>query len=240
MVLACAFIAARAEATSVVVRKTVDSVFVASDTKMLVVDSQNKVKAHVDSKIIKLGKLAYFVSAGLSSHAGLKLNVSSMAARAFKRSKTFLECAKTFERLMIPGLTNAAVDLRKNHHSTYIRFKKSKDILDAAFCGMENGSPRAFVLTFNMEEKQNGRIEIKSGQKLSDLKMNEVSLFGSHDRSSSYLRQHTDIFPTMGEQASLNKLIQLEIDADPKYVGPPIDILKISREGATWLQHDRK
>jgi len=42
---------------------------------------------------------------------------------------------------------------------------------------------------------------------------------------------------SVGSAASLDRLIRLEMRAHPRDVGPPIDILELSRSGARWLQN---
>jgi hypothetical protein len=46
-----------------------------------------------------------------------------------------------------------------------------------------------------------------------------------------------DFFSDFDEVRNINEWISAEIAADPKKVGPPIDILKVSPKKTQWIQH---
>jgi len=63
----------------------------------------------------------------------------------------------------------------------------------------------------------------------------KVVALGIHDHVAQYLAKH-DPLDVSNAVGIVNDLVQIEIDAHPENVGPPISILVLEKSGAHWEQ----
>jgi hypothetical protein len=69
----------------------------------------------------------------------------------------------------------------------------------------------------------------------SDLSGPRIIYAGQQDRIRTWLRSHQDWIG--GDNAALvQKLVQLEVDANTPWVGGPVDVVEITGHGTRWLQ----
>jgi hypothetical protein len=114
--------------------------------------------------------------------------------------------------------------------------------IDTTFFGMEGSIPMVAHVAFNLKTDFAGRIivSLREPPKIHDGSVCPKNLVacgfatGHYEHIRSELGTYTwhpDIAP------DIRSLIQKEIDADPADVGPPIRILRITRDGPRWMQN---
>ena len=214
-----------------------DSVFVAADTKVVTIDQKTST-AETKSKIVHLGNLAYFAMAGVAGYPDLDFDPQAIAYRSYQNSKTLLDCTTKFGETVKPLLEQALKEIRKKNYLTYVaKFRGSKRAVSAVFCGVENGVTVAYIRDFAVKSENEEKIEIIILGEESDSTEGLPRILGYHDSTVAYANQHPELLAQLGVVAYLNKLIELEIQADPDYTGPPIEILNITPRKAAWLQN---
>jgi hypothetical protein len=63
------------------------------------------------------------------------------------------------------------------------------------------------------------------------------AMFGMHGAAETEMTRDPNLWKDLGLMGTLNRLLKVQEAATPKYVGPPLSILRIDKSGAlTWLQ----
>ncbi|MGO9612847.1 MAG: hypothetical protein ACLPX5_07425, partial [Dissulfurispiraceae bacterium] len=64
-----------------------------------------------------------------------------------------------------------------------------------------------------------------------------VTIFlGQTEAIRTYLQKHEHFLYSTDSVTAVRNLVELEISKEPSFVGPPIDILRLTKDGAEWLQ----
>jgi hypothetical protein len=228
--IAAVSLSAAAQASIVVFRNSTEIV-AGSDSKPGFVNGGGGPECKVD----RLGDLFWSVS-------GLKADYSQIVAAAREGDVSIRHTAEKFSMLAPQALQQELMQLRASSPSGYQMFmKQGNGRTEFIFFGMEKETPAVAWVAFVAGEDANGQIRVS------------VSKVHAHDDLAC--PQHA---PACGFAAGSNKAIrdymvknywggdlvedvgrfvQLEIDAVPAQVGPPIRILKIDGDGPLWVQN---
>jgi len=196
-------------------------------------------------KIRKTGAI-YFSMSGLVSVSDF--DAHRLAANAITHSNGVVESAKQFAKLSIGPFTDAVSYQRRHDPDSYKRNTKrgGSGVLSAIFMSFENSVPSFATVAFIIAETSPETMSMKAnldfcpghacppagpgleGRAIITLGVSDAIHRDVKDRPSFLTDLQNDPVST------IRRWIELETKEAPDVVGLPIDILTISKDGATW------
>jgi hypothetical protein len=220
-----------ARATSIVILRTVNRVYVGADSRRSYRESAETYTGSV-CKIVPAGRLL-FVASGLTYANDQQ--VASVGVKIGRMSPTVRYAIEEFRRRMREFLPQAiAAEARVDHN----RVRKGL-ILEAAFIGMDNNLASVSVEWYRRNgDSTKPRITTdRHTYSSATTGRYDFILLGKRRAIDRYLRGRS--WPIRSDADAIRlitRLINLEISESPESTAPPIDILKLDRTGSRWLQ----
>jgi hypothetical protein len=222
--------------TSIVVFRTDTAIFAGADSKTSPYDQSAPA---VICKFFKSGDLYFGVTGTYFEEYPQVASSAGMTARAIRSS------TKKFEKLILPLLQDAFGRMRKEYPARYEAFMHSglPDV-DFIFFGMNRRIPVISVAVFHVQESGTSvTVSLASEQffdgvhcpRSGDVICGVES--GNNKAITAYQSKNPDWWKTKNLASLVRKFVQLEIDAVPAHVGPPIRVLQIDARGRHWIQN---
>lgn len=218
--------------TAIVAIMTPDSILIAADAKATTPDG---LKYTTQCKIGSTRDVVWARS-NWAYDPRHNFNADAIAERLMFEPGTVSNRVSDFERTMVPRLTTIMTDVRKTDRS-WFDSHIDKAVLDFVFGTFEGGHPSMFRVQFKLRT-QGQKVTIKpirldcpgncpGGSVIAKL---------GHDKAvEDALRRNPNIWD-LGFEPALRSLIQTEIEACPREVGPPVAIVRLSNRGLMWLE----
>jgi hypothetical protein len=145
-----------------------------------------------------------------------------------------------FERLVSEPLSKAVNVIRTTNPQGYSRDFLGKSLLQAVFAGFDGDTPRMKYLRFDIDESQTP-VRAAVTQRVEFPSRGEVSPVWPLGRNAAildYLKRNAGFYESAlsNPRAEVHKLIELQINAEPDWVGYPITIVRITKGGPVWLE----
>jgi hypothetical protein len=218
------------DGTTVVLNLTRQNIVVAADSLWSRSDGKSEVPHTFGCKIANAGNMYYAASASDIDAVLLE----SFAKRAMMTSVTLTEAAHKL------SLTR---DILAEHTARYFSqdaidqvWNNGKEAASVVIFGIEHGEPRLILIKFVQVGHFRTKLRFQTKQRLCPVEcMNHrLILLGIHEHIDKALRKNPDIIRSSGTQAVVRGLVRLEEDAVPEFVGGPIDVLTLGRNGLHW------
>ena len=225
-------------ATTIVVARTENEIVIGADSK--VTDTfGNEVKRRA-CKILQVGNL-FVAFEGLEIDRQTGFNVQDIATMALKtkQSTSVIERVSTLTGSLVTRLFDEITHMRKNEREAYNkRIEGGQVFLRIVIAGFEKGKPLIFVRSFRAAQitQQQSGITVVPDDCLNDCQGEVVTRFLGETEAIDGLPEETPGFWQSGIVEGVRRLVHTEIDARSEYVGPPIDIVRISKSGVQWIQ----
>ena len=144
---------------------------------------------------------------------------------------------------LVSALLTELAHLKTHEPQTY--FKKIEGgqlFLRLIVAGYERGKPLIFVRSFRALQYNPGQIGVAviPDDCLEDCQGEVVTKFLGESEAIDGLPEETGGFWKDGVAEGVRRLIETEIAARSEYVGPPIDIVRITKSGAQWIQRKKE
>lgn len=221
--------------------------FVTTGTAIVIIAKGDQIVAAADSKVllghdriassdckIKQVEDAFFAIAGHRRVELTDFDAIHIAMEACRTTHNITDRMSKFEMLMKPALFNMLWYSQRKTPYYFETALRDKTILQAAFFGFERGSPYLFVRSFKCNTST-GRISIEVDRQACLSQCDILTILGKSRAAEEYLART----PASKKKPSIElskELVELEIADEPEIVGPPIDVLQISKTGAIWKQ----
>lgn len=238
-VAALSLIATAACATSIVAIKTGDDIFIGTDSKMLI----EKDIAVTQCKITKMDDV-YIVFSGIPALPASKFNAYEIAEKSFGGKGSVSARLDAFDKAVQGELQKAFEKLRTTDDKLFSRWYASdvqnRVALQLLVAGAEKKGTVLSMLEYRIMSGKSEPVKLKS------IKQNIVTKPGSDQPKILFLgmqdaindiMKKKDFFSDFDEVRNINEWINAEIAAEPKLVGGPVDIIKISPKKTEWIQH---
>lgn len=215
-------------ATAIVIVRTDSSVFIGADSLRII----NGTERVLVCKIARFGEV-YTLAAGLVAYDLTAFDLRTFVERAARGAGSLASKMSALDEQVVRPLTLMAERLRRDDPEFTTRYLK-RYFVQVAFVGIENGQP---VIT---QRRYMPKLDVKGEL--------DMSVFGcpSNECSAVFdmfmlgettaMRGHKNARKGSDVQAVIHELINLQIQATPERVGPPINILRIAKDGARWLE----
>ncbi|MGO9137248.1 MAG: hypothetical protein ACLP9S_04605 [Syntrophales bacterium] len=191
-------------------------------------------------KIVQFGKI-FFASSGLVEDSKVLYEATSLAREACGKDTMLSKKVSRFEKLIKTKLLSS---LYRTQREAPVHFKKTFETGDRViaqffFAGYEQEQLRLIAIDFMLSTSRGGALNIVSER-------NECPGCGRGDRYIMVIGQKEAIrkfYPESGNYFKIahpvdivRTLIELEIVDKSDEVGYPIDIIRIDKTGAKWIQ----
>ncbi len=226
-----------ARATTIVVARTANEIVVGADSK--VTDAYGNDLNKRACKIRQVGDLFIAIEGlEIDRQTGFSVPVILNQALALKTSAPAAEKVRILMGFLVSDLLSELSHLKTQEPQTY--FKKIEGgqlFLRIIVAGFEKGRPLVFVRSFRALQYNPGQIGVAviPDDCLADCKPTVVTRFLGESDAIEGLPEETPDFWKAGLSDGVRRLIEIEIAARSEYVGPPIDIVRISPNVAQWI-----
>jgi hypothetical protein len=225
--------------TTIVAIRTPSEILVGADSKMTAVsDKLDDAHAGLTCKIIQIDNL-FFAPAGLLQDTWGTFSVASIVGKARQVGGTIQDTANLFESMLLRPLTGILDQLRREHPIYYQQKLEGKPAVQVLFFGFEKDIPIFCTRYFTTVSSPDGTISNRVDRL--DCPGNDCptgmtyAFLGEHDALDQFLDENQH-YSRNGWVTTINKLIEIEAAAEPNFVSLPIDILRIDKNGAQWIQ----
>jgi hypothetical protein len=231
--------------TTVVIYRDSTRIVVGADTLRHFVKPSRGSESYSFCKIKKT-RTIYVSMAGLTADLP-NFDAYRLASRAITHSNGVVESAKQFAKLSTGPFTEEVNYIRRNdpiEYRTQIMGGR-RGALQAFFMSFENSVPRFATVEFIISETSPETISVKPnldfcpGHACPPARLGLATrVLGIGDAIYRDAKEHPSLLTDFQNDpvSTIRRLIELETREEPDLVGLPIDILTISKDGATWNQ----
>ena len=230
--------------TTVLVYRDSTRIVVGADTLSHVVNpSTGAETSSSHCKIRKTGTI-YVSMAGLTADLP-NFDAYRLASEAITHSNGVVESAKQFAKLSTGPFTEEVNYMRRNEpveYKTQIMGGK-RGALQAFFMSFENSVPSFATVALTISETSPETISVKAnldfcpGHACPPARLGLATrVLGIGDAIYKDVKDHPSFLTDFQNDpvSTIRRLIELETRDAPELVGLPVDILTISKDGATW------
>ncbi|MGD0917327.1 MAG: hypothetical protein ABSB22_12815 [Thermodesulfobacteriota bacterium] len=229
--------------TCIVIRRTPSEVVVGADSKIVTItfstDSDGKEKqirtAGTKCKIRQAGNTFFAIS-------GVDIpDMDNLADASCKGGRNYIEKAARFKALITEPLSVALEWSRLLNPDFYQKkFMRENACLQIVFFGIEDGFPAYRVINFLAINPLSEPVHITQREGMScpgalPATKSVTSVIG-HNAAIRALNLTEDFWKGLDTIAGIRKLISIESNAMSEEVGGEIDIIRVTRHGARWVQ----
>ena len=236
----CALLAiGNASATTIVVARGANEIVIGADSK--VTDAFGNDLNKRACKIRQIGNL-FIAIEGLEIDRQTRFNVPEIASKALSSKAPASDRVSILMGYLVTNLLTELSHLKTHEPQTF--FKKIEGgqlFLRIIVAGFESGRPLLFVRSFRALPYNPGQIGVAviPDDCLDNCKGGVVTRFLGESDAIEGLPEETPDFWKPGLAAGVRSLIETEVSARSEYVGPPIDIVRITASGAQWIQRKK-
>lgn len=237
LALIAQFFAFHARATTIVAVKTKNEIVIGADSK--VTDTFGNALPVETCKIVQAGNV-FFTYAGFArnNETGFSIPQIAKAALESKPKAKMSEKIEILTKTVVEKLDAEILVLREKSFPTYREKIEGKIFLRILVAGFDKGKPALYVRQFRLgqtSEKGVGVVVINDDCDRK-CKGENVTRFLGETAAIDGLPEETKDFWKTGLAAGVTSLIETQIAAREEYVGPPIDILQITKKNAVWIR----
>jgi hypothetical protein len=230
--------------TSIVAIRTPDEIVVAADSR--VIDEKGKPSPYPFCKIIALDKQMFFAVSGVLDITDSPYHLIDLAQRARKAALAYGNGSFDVTQLFIDAKVIPAIDKALNSLETETREKVEKRtrLFEYVLFGFEKGALTIHYRSFQpVRGSPDNRINAARGEAIDCPGIPGLCPpgdffrpLGRNDVIYKFISEHP--FPWYASATEVGRfLVTLEIIGEPAFVGPPVDIVRITKDGiAQWIQ----
>ena len=233
---ALVLVASDLRATTIVIARTDKEIVLGADSKVTDVFGNDLNRRAC--KIRQIGDLFVAIE-GLEIDRQTGFSAPEIASKALSSKTSTSDKVTMLMGYMVSSLLTELSHLKAHDPQTY--FKKIEGgqlFLRIAIAGFDKGRPLLFVRSFRALQYNPGQIGVAviPDDCLDDCKGAVVTRFLGESDAIEGLPEETPDFWKTGLADGVRRLVETEIAARSEYVGPPIDIVRITVSGGQWLQ----
>ncbi|MFH0844731.1 MAG: hypothetical protein V1930_04585 [Pseudomonadota bacterium] len=222
--------------TTLVAVRTPDEIWIGADSKVNLL--LRKAVSRSGCKIRRVGNL-FIGYAGLAEYTKTNYDLVALVNEACLKGGTLDDKVRAFDGLIVNPLSHALKYIKRTHSRYYRQKIHGKAAVQMVFAAVEAGVPRLHVRYLNVSEREGDSPSIALSKRNcpgGDCPNGEFAAYLGHNEAIVRFVEKERDFWTIGYAEGIRELIDLEIQAEPDYVGGPIDILRLDRNGHRWIQ----
>lgn len=227
-----------AHATTIVVARTMNEIVIGADSK--VTDTFGNDLNKRACKILQIGNLVLaFEGFTVDRRTGFDVQQIAKQSLQSRGAATAAEKVSVLTGVLLSKLFDELPSVQKHEREAYhIKFSGGRIFLSIVIAGFERGRPLVFVRNFRAVQIGPERIGVTvlPDDCLNNCQGETVTRFLGEIAAIEGLPEDTPGFWQRGLVPGVQSLLETAIAARSEYVGPPIDILRIDKSGARWIQ----
>jgi len=238
-----------ASATSVVAVRDDDEIVIGADSKTTLTRTGGDAdgpESIAKCKIVQTGNL-FFASAGFAGigpagpggDVDPEFDLKETIAEGLLGSGGIAGKVGNLERVLVADLTRIAEEARRDNASFFLKRFVRHPVHTFIVGGLDNGELVLMVRTFRLLISPSGSLSFEIGRFAcpGDCRTSFITIFeGQTEAIRNYLQDHELFLHFADPVTAVRDLVGLEISKDPSSAGPPIDILRLTKKGAEWVQ----
>jgi hypothetical protein len=185
-------------------------------------------------KIIQVNATV-FASTGVGSYEGTGFNAQALFKATAKNTSSLKDISDEFNRAITEPFERAVLDIAAKYPDDFERNIKNKTGLQVMMGGWEGSIPVLYTLQLFVESSASGIRVRPSLNRVVGKTPPALLMGGEKDAASNYLEKNP-AFEKEEPVKVIKKLIEVEIATGNPKVGPPIDIVRITKDGIEWIQ----
>jgi hypothetical protein len=219
--------------TSIVIQKTDTEIVAGADSMLTHPDT--RLASFSECKIRQGGDI-FFAIAGHIREKLTGFDAIDIAIEALKITGNVADKVKAFEGMILTPLTNLLRMSRKLDPPYFENNLRNKLVLQVAFFGIQQQSLYLYVRAYKtrVPESDDIILELQNRTDCTGACGGLVAL-GDSDAVDDYVRTNPQ-YNTLPSLELVRNLVELEIQHKSDSIGPPIDIVRIDKTGANWIQ----
>jgi len=170
-----------------------------------------------------------FSAAGNLFYRGTGFRLDVIGREACQTPGSLAAKVYAFESTATPAIRRVLRDAHDNHPHAYRRFL-GKVFAETVFVGFEDGEPVLMVKSHTVDK--DGVLQARPIARYTE----GTLIFGSNQAALRFIDENRPLLKKLPAPEIARKLIEVEISENPTKVGPPISILAIDKNGASWIQ----
>jgi hypothetical protein len=223
------FLAGSALATTVVGIWTPKAVLLAADSMAVeTINDEGGQRPSVDCKILATTDCAVGFS-GLVSQSDTKFDAESIGLEACRSQGDVVQRATYFEMRVREPLMAALVHMRRTKPKWYAETYRGKNALGALFVG-KTTEGKLIIVGKNFRLTPTDTLQPVQTEVLPKPDA-WILPMGEQTEISEYVKSHHDDWIQPDLTTAAARFIQMEIDAVPEWVGPPITVFVVENTG---------
>lgn len=227
-----------ARATTVVLARTANEIVVGADSK--VTDTYGNNLNRRACKILQVGNLIVAIAGfEIDRQTGFSVPEIATTALQLKPSAPAAEKVSMLTGFLVSRLFKELIEVRKLSPDSYSeKFEGGRAFLKIIVAGFERGQPLVFVRNFRAVQfsPQKIGVSVLPDDCLNDCQGEVVTRFLGETEAIDGLPEETPEFWRDGLVNGVRRLVETEIAARSEYDGPPIDIVRLDKNGVQWIQ----
>jgi hypothetical protein len=238
-----------ASATSIVAVKNNDEIVIGADSKTTftpLCDSAGEQGSIEKCKIVQTGNL-FFASAGSAGmgkaafrgNVDPEFNVKEVISKGLGGQGRVTSKIANLEKVLVADLTRIVEEARQENAAFFLERFSTYPMHTIIVVGSDNGELVLIVRTFRPILSRSGSLsfEIRRFDCPGDCQESFITVFGGQTEAiRNYLQENEYFLSSTDPVTAVRDLVELEISKDPSFVGPPVDILRLTKNGAEWVQ----
>jgi hypothetical protein len=228
--------------TSIVAALGPHEVVIGADSKRKIseFDPSGNLVGVTSTPVCKIQKANGFYF-GCSGPCG-EVDVASIIVRASRRAGTIQRKVE----IAIPPIEDALNNfLNDKKERALRRYTNKPTVLQLLFVGIQAQTPLILGVDFHYRRSASGGLSVSAGETQNCGPTSDTCThlaIGKTDAISNFTKKKgsMDFLARAQPAVGVEYLIQLEIEEEADDVGPPIDILRITRRGAQWIRRKRQ
>ncbi|HET6514910.1 MAG TPA: hypothetical protein VFG09_07090 [Thermodesulfovibrionales bacterium] len=237
-----------ASATSIVVVRENNAIVIGADSKTTLMPGSGAGGAGsiTKCKIVQAGNL-FFASAG---SAGIgpaefpgdvypEFDLKEIIAEGLKGDGRIEDKMRVLETVLVASLTRIVEKARQDDAAFFLTRFAGHPAHTIIVGGLADGELVLMVRTFRLIISPSGSLSFEIGRFAcpGDCQGPVTAIFeGQTGAIRKYLEQHKLFLSYADPVTAVRGLVGIEISEDPSFVGPPIDILRLTKRDAQWIQ----
>lgn len=217
-------------ATTVVAVRTQTAIVIGADSKLRTVEAPG---IWPSSCKIKVTNNVAFANAGLLGNSVTKFALDDEAKQFMTMKGPLIERVQLFQSSVILKLGKTISRLKINSPRYFAEEIDGKNVTQIIFAAEDRGNLRLLVREFASLKGTGGQVSVRA----KDVQSNDAGAIalGRTDAIEKAIKHPPPTFANSLEDR-VKYLIQLEIDHQPQYVGPPISLLRVERGKIEWKE----
>lgn len=221
--------------TSILVVVNPTEIVIGADSKIQVEDKGQLIVTTVPTcKVYQVNGVVFAGANLITSRTGY--NAYAIAIKVLDGNGKFLDKVAQFERRIHDPLLKTLIGEKQNNPKSFKENLEGLIALDVVFATFEGGSPivsfRRFICKKGKGDKVS--IDIKRKDCSGDCAKGFYRFLGHGEAANNWIAKHPSIW-NRGIAEAVRHLIWVEIEDQPRYVGGPIDILRMSKDETCWV-----